>query len=890
MRLVSVELERVRRFVNPLTLGDFGEGINLIYGPNETGKSTVQAAIGAAFLEKYSAQAPQQDLAPRDHPDARPRVRVTFSHDGETYELTKEFYRRGGTCVLRQGSTTLTGEEAVTRLVELFRFEAPSSRLISEAQLGLPGVFWVPQGSALGVEAALGHARGYLVREIGDEIGSARETAADEVIDRLRDRLAEVVTPTGRGGPLVQAQRDLAQREAELVDLEQRRQASQDLRDELEHIEADLANLESQQVDAHLNEEIVNGERRLGELRSASEARRQAESELARVEDRIKDLKEQVDRLEHALAQLDLKQSELERAQEALAECEVELTHHRRALVGLNAKAKAFEILQGMVRLEREHASNVESLERILAQESELRARINDVAELNGQIEHLKEQLSAAEVPSDEIVTELTELTERCRDLQSQLQAASTQVIVEIEEAGRLHIDGEAQLSSGSRLLEDEMTLEFPGVARISLIPQQRASTLRLALNEAEAELDHRLAALGVGDVGELRRRERDRYELVTELESRKRELARLVGDGDGPEAELGELTRQRAALTEREEVLASEKLLLAEELEQAPEAAKLSHEQAEQLPSEIASNEAIIVKLEEERRRLDSVRLTAQEARRWLIESIDRDGGAQGIEERRRTLDELESNRQRHQAMIATIAASMGGDDLTTIEAHIEELRARLARHLDGLRHTRERRGELIGQIRGDAFSEEEYAAQRLARDRAKTLVAALEERSQALKTLIGIAEGIVADVQGELTRPLKDRLASYANQLFAIPAIAADAASVELDETFTPRRLERAGVLEPVAQLSFGTREQMALLTRLGVADLMADRGVPVFLMLDDAMLNADGVRLARLKAILMTAARRYQIIIFTCRPELFSDLVVSQTIDLMAATRRS
>uniref|UniRef100_UPI0023F1CE2A ATP-binding protein n=1 Tax=Ferrimicrobium acidiphilum TaxID=121039 RepID=UPI0023F1CE2A len=122
-------------------------------------------------------------------------------------------------------------------------------------------------------------------------------------------------------------------------------------------------------------------------------------------------------------------------------------------------------------------------------------------------------------------------------------------------------------------------------------------------------------------------------------------------------------------------------------------------------------------------------------------------------------------------------------------------------------------------------------------------------------------------------------------ANQLFKD-------AVVEIDESFAPSRLVRGRANESIGQLSWGTREQLALLTRLGVADLMAERGVPVFLMLDDAMLNADGVRLIRLKEILVRAAQRYQILIFSCRPEFFSDLPDLRRFDLstISSTQRS
>ena len=51
--------------------------LNLFVGPNEAGKSTVAAAIRAAFLERYSTKT-VADLAPRES-GARPSVELAFT-------------------------------------------------------------------------------------------------------------------------------------------------------------------------------------------------------------------------------------------------------------------------------------------------------------------------------------------------------------------------------------------------------------------------------------------------------------------------------------------------------------------------------------------------------------------------------------------------------------------------------------------------------------------------------------------------------------------------------------------------------------------------------------------------------------------------------------------
>ncbi len=70
-------------------------------------------------------------------------------------------------------------------------------------------------------------------------------------------------------------------------------------------------------------------------------------------------------------------------------------------------------------------------------------------------------------------------------------------------------------------------------------------------------------------------------------------------------------------------------------------------------------------------------------------------------------------------------------------------------------------------------------------------------------------------------------------------------------------------------------GTQEQIAVLVRLAFAELLVEQGHPATVVLDDALVFSDDRRIARMFDILTMAARNVQIIIFTCREQLFEDL---------------
>ncbi len=82
----------------------------------------------------------------------------------------------------------------------------------------------------------------------------------------------------------------------------------------------------------------------------------------------------------------------------------------------------------------------------------------------------------------------------------------------------------------------------------------------------------------------------------------------------------------------------------------------------------------------------------------------------------------------------------------------------------------------------------------------------------------------------------------------------------------------ISRGGSPEDCVSLSRGTQEQLAVLTRLAIADLLREEGRPVSLILDDPLVYADDTRLDLMTEILTEAAQHMQVILLTCRERAF------------------
>lgn len=203
-----------------------------------------------------------------------------------------------------------------------------------------------------------------------------------------------------------------------------------------------------------------------------------------------------------------------------------------------------------------------------------------------------------------------------------------------------------------------------------------------------------------------------------------------------------------------------------------------------------------------------------------------------------------------------------------------LEEARSNRDARIGSLREEIARLQSRIGQEEGIGLDEQIDAAIRT-RD-----IAAREHddfcREAAILTLLRDTL-LRADKEARerTLAPLMTRLSPYLQALFP-------RARLSLADDFSITGLSRLDNLSPgdtdgetFDSLSHGTREQIAILSRLAFADMLLASGKPAFLVLDDALAFADQGRMERMFDILTDAGRRMQILVLTCREDVASGL---------------
>ena len=150
-------------------------------------------------------------------------------------------------------------------------------------------------------------------------------------------------------------------------------------------------------------------------------------------------------------------------------------------------------------------------------------------------------------------------------------------------------------------------------------------------------------------------------------------------------------------------------------------------------------------------------------------------------------------------------------------------------------------------------------------ARDRGLHQLAALH---QAAELIAGATRSIHRDLAPRLANSVADRLALLTEGRYA--AVNVDTAHFEVSLLGRERP-----DLVPLDLVSHGTRDQVSLLLRLALAEVLSGAGEEVPLLLDEPLLSADPQRRAAALLFLWNLSATNQVVLSTSDPGLVSAL---------------
>jgi chromosome segregation ATPase len=571
------------------SLEDLSPGLNLVAGPNESGKSRLVEALRFALFESSSGQAAHKKaLASWGVTAGKPRVVVEFELAGNGWRLEKLFLGSGHNTQLRGAGEDHQGEAAETRLADMLGVGGGSGR--TEVRLedrGMWSLLWVEQGDSsrqpthndesqnrilnqlteeIGEVAAgefgqqmLGRAEAYRNRYYTPKSGAEKDTlsAPRRAAAELEERLADAVA---RRNELAQAADDLERSRQKARELQSRHQSAAD---ELEAMTARHREAEKLRHELELADERVS---------AADGACQEARDKQVNAERHAAELQALAARIEESSARLD---------QDAAAADTLQRTFDtaRSDLTGLEARIDTVESERRRLRRRQQLNAQREAFDRANRRLQAGRA----LAERQAQI---RSELAGMPRITAKQVSELRRLLEARATARAQLEGAS--VSLTLTARRDLQVDG-APLTAGQStriLADDDRHIDVADLLNIEVQPGAGdVVALRDRAREAERQVTEHLHGLDVIDAEAADRVAQQRQELDRELQRQREsledsvpegldELERVVGelqaaiqaaDADDPEAgafdpaeleaaeaELSTLTEQRSAARAR--------------------------------------------------------------------------------------------------------------------------------------------------------------------------------------------------------------------------------------------------------------------------------------------------------------------------------------------------
>ena len=199
MQIRRIEISAFRCFKNSLVIEDIGDGVTLIVGDNEEGKSTVLAALQTVLFEKHSVGGAVADAMLPYGSKVRPEIKLEFDQNGERYRLYKAFCQKPAADLESESGSRWSDDAAEERLREMLEFTPPGKGGAKLDHRGLQALFWVEQGSAIAQphinETAHTSLASALEAEVGTVTGGERGRM---LIKRIESRVNEILTSKTR--------------------------------------------------------------------------------------------------------------------------------------------------------------------------------------------------------------------------------------------------------------------------------------------------------------------------------------------------------------------------------------------------------------------------------------------------------------------------------------------------------------------------------------------------------------------------------------------------------------------------------------------------------------------------------------------------------------------
>ena len=898
MILRSIRIEGWRCFINPVQVGLFSDGLNVLHAPNATGKSTLFEALLRGLLDSHRVSGQEVEALRPWGQSLAPTVTVEFTHGGMDYRLTKRFLDRPSSDLERMEEGRFVrlaeGEAADQWVRKILTRNPPGRGLARPENWGLAQVLWAPQG-----DLALAKLSGDLVSDVREFLGvQVSGPGTGPLEKRIEEAYLQIYTPsgklkTGKDAPAVVRLREKLQEALE------RRRIALEQQQVFEEVARRVEDLRARRAQAKRDAEAF--------AKALKEARFQAESYVALLsekkerEERVRSVEAQYGALKRQIEAIKTARKELKEARETQRRLRGDLPLRAREVEerekeAARAKGILEDVRKGRQAVEEAHQESELARRYLDAKEraAKLGQRLRQITQAIKTLQQRKKERSDLVAPDAKTLRAIRKAIKDRDEAQVRLEAALITLEIVPEKKGSLNVVAGEEIGTWTltpgRPTEvkgsPEVVVDLPGIARLRAWgPSGSVEEIRAERDQATRKLNQLTQGFGTADLEELESLHEKARELDKKVAEAETQIATLLS-GDLVEKIEQECLRMTTIL---EELLGDRPewremppdlaglVAAAEEIRRsfiaAVESAEAAWEFAQSALTAASIQEAgLRGSLEETEKQVKSL-----EAR---LADLTSDG---------RTDEERETGLKKVALSWDAATAALDGVE-EKLKAFGEDPRGAVTKLEKQLQSAEETAMKAL-----EAEKSEEGKLEHLSAQGPYSALAQAEEEVAALKEAISREE-----LRSGAVRLLRDKVAQCrAEALAAVTGPVELAATrtlqriaggrlggIQLGETFEPAhvRPQLAEIAVPLDNVSGGEREQIYLATRLALAEVLA-KDEHQLVVLDDVLTATDAGRLARVMTVLEEAAQRLQILVITCHPERYRGLDGAQFFDLEA-----
>ncbi len=899
MILHSIEVSGWRCFPGKVVVGPFAEGLNVVYAPNATGKTTLFRALQHGLLDSYSVRGEEAEcLRPRGR-TLTPCVAIEFSEGGNSYRLEKRFLDKASAQLMRKEGGRFVplheGDAADDFVRSLLAGTAPGRGMVRQVNWGLAQVLWAPQG-ALPLEGLSGDLVGRIRQSLGVQAGG---DGADPIEALIQGAYEAYFTPstgkprTGKDASvIVRVEEELSVLRERLEKARQDHRAFETASDKVSNLKAGSQRLKvvAEELDGKIVQTREKGTQYAGvetefrvkkaEAETASETHRRLKAEL----DEILRLQGEITDMEAALNKADAGLPELQRK---VDEADRILREATEAVSTVRARREGIGHLQ-------EEAEQAQTLARLSGNLGTLRRTLERVGKAEETLQRAKADRIKITAPETQELRTIRKASKVLGEARAHLDAGSVrlEIIPDEDRAGTVTAGEEPgkRKLPGGRPFETkgcpEVIIKVQGFGRIAARGGE-ASVPELTdrHDKAKTEFERLLRPFHVSDMDALERLVEEGQRLDEKVNEAQTKLESL-SEEEGAEGLREALARAEAEI---ETILKTQPAwrktppdpsVLTLQAKREDKAFVSAIDETEDARDKaISGRDVYLNRLTGSKASLSALGQSVRDAR-GRLSRMTTDGRT--MPERAKALESAALESGKAEAAMKALASalqSFGEDPRKGLVILERQLQAAGEAERKAMTDSKIAEGQLLGLMERGTYTELAVCEERC-RDLEETRAREVA-RAEALRLLKNTLDTCRAEAVAAVVGPVQTLASSNFQR------IAGGGFGVSLGATFGPTGLRSETATLELEETSGGEQEQVHLSTRLALAEVLSG-GARQLVVLDDILTATDSGRIARALNLLQELSERLQVVVLTCHPERYRG-VPAEYMDLEEIVQR-